>query len=125
MSDVINIQDLKNSAIENMDIEQLRSQNLTLQNNLSKIMAENIVLKQQLGNKYSEPSNEELVCIEQIRLMKLASDLRELSLDEVKRLDLLVKNLKMLKDSRSKDKDIDFDSITEEELVAIASNKSK
>jgi hypothetical protein len=124
MSDIVNISDFQSLVAEEMSLEALKQQMLTLRVINNRLAAENIALKEQLGNKFLMPSSEELICIEQIDLLKRASELRELSLDEVKRLDLLIKNAKILKESRNKEKEIDIDSISEEDLVAIATNHS-
>ncbi len=63
----------------------------------------------------------EKICIEQIdRLEKLSSD-RQLTLEEVKRLDLLVKNLKLIREESTVILNARrIDSLKESDLVAIA-----
>jgi hypothetical protein len=43
-------------------------------------------------------SAEEHICIEQLNILKQRSDTRELNLEEVKRLDLLIKNLRLIRE---------------------------
>jgi len=74
-----------------------------------------------LYTSHSASSPEELICIEQISLIKRKSADRELSLDEVKRLDILIKNLRLIKDQSTETIDHkDYRNIKEAELVAIA-----
>ena len=66
-------------------------------------------------------SAEELICVEQISIIKQKSQNRELSLDEVKRLDLLIKNLRLIKDQSTQVVDHkDYRNVKEIDLVAIA-----
>ena len=66
-------------------------------------------------------SNEELICIEQISLIKTKSMSRELSLDEVKRLDILIKNLRLIREqSTDVTKEKDYRNEKEDVLVAAA-----
>ena len=67
---------------------------------------------------------EEMICIEQIDLLKQKSSSRELSLDEVKRLDLLVKNLRLIREQSTEViNTTDYKNLGEAELVAIASSR--
>lgn len=67
---------------------------------------------------------EELICIEQINILKSKSSDRELSLDECKRLDILVKNLRLIRDESIETIDAtNHSSIDEAALVAIATNR--
>jgi len=66
-------------------------------------------------------SNEELICIEQISLIKTKSMSRELSLDEVKRLDILIKNLRLIREqSTDVTEEKDYRNEKEDVLVAAA-----
>ena len=65
---------------------------------------------------------EELICIQQIRILQNRSDQRELSLEEVKKLDYLIKNLRLIKDESTQNlASTSYRDVTEEDLVAIAS----
>jgi malate/lactate dehydrogenase len=69
---------------------------------------------------------EELICIEQIGILKQSSSKRELSLDEVKRLDLLNKNLRLIKDQSTQAVDHkDYRNVKEADLVAIAAGRTE
>lgn len=48
-----------------------------------------------LNTNITKIADEEMICIEQIKRLKDLSGVRELSLDETKKLDLLQKNLKL------------------------------
>ena len=77
-----------------------------------------------LMNKFSESLvrqlvPEEIICIEQIERLHKLSNERALVLDEVKRLDLLVKNLKLIREESTIIVNQNSDSLKEAELVAI------
>lgn len=76
-------------------------------------------LEERLSKKSGIISPEELICIEQINHIK--SKNRELTLDEVKRLDLLVKNLRLIRDESTENITSNSgNDFTEEQLNAIA-----
>lgn len=88
---------------------------------------ENVLLKQRIAQletsmqKQSTITPEELICIEQIAIVKSKSSNRELSLDEVKRLDILIKNLRLIQDQSTEAIDHkDYRNVKEVDLVAIA-----
>lgn len=63
----------------------------------------------------------EIICLEQLDILGSKSAVRELSLDETKRLDLLVKNLKLVRETANDAIDIpNLEKIGEDNLVAIA-----
>lgn len=65
---------------------------------------------------------EELVCIEQIGILHNRSSQRELSLEEVKKLDLLIKNLRLIKEQSTENvANAQWRDVSEDALVAIAS----
>lgn len=66
-------------------------------------------------------SDEEAICVEQIHLLKVKSRDRELNTDEVKRLDLLHKNLKLARGelSRINNKSA-VNKLSKDELAKIA-----
>lgn len=71
--------------------------------------------------KQSVITPEEMICVEQIALIKRTSTGRELSLDEVKRLDILIKNLRLIKDQSTQAVDHkDYRNVKELDLVEIA-----
>lgn len=98
---------------------------------INKLRQENETLKQkvfQLEHLISFQATvtpEELVCARQIQILKNTSDQRELTLDEVKRLDLLIKNLRLIKDQSTENvSNPQYRDVTEADLVRIASGKS-
>lgn len=98
-----------------------------------KLQKENELLKQKLSHlenlliaKTNTISPEELICIEQIDVIKQKSSQRELSLDEVKRLDILIKNLRLIKDQSTQAiEHKDYREVKEMDLVAIVRNTSE
>jgi hypothetical protein len=86
------------------------------------ILNENAMLKMRIQELENSEiiSNEELICMKQIGILKASSDMRDLTLDEVKRLDLLVKNLKIIREKPSVDLEEDIRDVREADLVAIA-----
>lgn len=86
---------------------------------------ENERLKQQIVELSiaKQISEEELICIRQISILHDRSQQRELSLEEIKKLDLLVKNLKLITGNVDDKKLIrDIGNIQEDVLVAIATS---
>lgn len=61
-------------------------------------------------------SNEELICLKQIQDMKQISDSRPLTLDETRRLDILIKNLQTVRASGKKDSGNSFTDLPVAEL---------
>jgi len=69
---------------------------------LSKLTEENQHLKNLLREKVgtTQPlSDEESICVVQIKILREMASVRELTLEEVKKLDLLVKNLRIVRGS--------------------------
>ena len=97
-----------------------------------KLTQENSALKEKISYlestfiKQTAVTPEEMICVEQIDLIKQKSANRELSLDEVKRLDILIKNLRLIKDQSTQAVDHkDYRNVKEIELVAIATRDSE
>jgi hypothetical protein len=102
------------TLVENLckQIENLKEKSSHLERVLSGITKSNIV---------SEITQEEMICIEQIDILKNRSSQRELTTDEVKRLDLLIKNLKLLRqESTVIMSSKSYRTLPEEDLLAIA-----
>lgn len=81
-------------------------------------------LKHQLAQKVlGHITPEELVCIEQIKILQNRSAQRELSLEEVKKLDLLIKNLRLIREQSTENvTNAQWREVfSEDALVAIAS----
>jgi|CXWK01.1.fsa_nt_gi hypothetical protein len=94
---------------------------------LFKLKQENSLLREKilsLESILSKPlavTPEELICVEQIDIIKQKSAGRELSLDEIKRLDLLIKNLRLVKEQSTQTiEHKDYRNVKEVDLVAIA-----
>lgn len=93
-------------------IEILKEKNTNLENVLKSVVKPGIT---------SEVTQEELICIEQINIIKSRSSQRELSTDEVKKLDLLIKNLKLLRqESTVIMSKSSYRTLPDDELLAIA-----
>jgi hypothetical protein len=106
---------------------------------INKLQDENNLLKQKLGAmermlveleqrkvSYNSMPDEELICIEQIQVLKTKSSSRELSLDEAKRLDLFIKNLRLIREQSTEViNSADYRDLGEEALVRIASSTTE
>ncbi len=126
MSDILSFKDI---------VDEMKGKELTLFASaqyelIEKLQKENNILKEktnhleQLLQSKARPnilpiSDEEIICIEQINILKSKSSNRELSLDEVKRLDLLIKNLRLLREQSTQVIDsLDYSTLKESDLVA-------
>jgi len=133
MSNVINIEDLRRDFVlktTNKDlkdfavqqqavIETLLASNKHLEDKLKHL--ENLLLSLENNNIVSQITPEEMICIEQINGLRSKSSNRELSLDEVKRLDLLVKNLRLIREQSTQVINTkEYTNVKEADLVAIA-----
>lgn len=90
---------------------------------ISALEAENQDLKNQISKPIIKTTSpEEQICIEQISRLKTLSEQRSLELDEVKRLDLLVKNLLAIRghNAEPEDKSKKTKNIDVEKLLSIA-----
>lgn len=91
---------------------------------------ENEILKEKIHNletlltQKHRISTEELICLEQIEILRAFSLKRELTLEEVKKLDILIKNLRLLREQSTQVIDIS-EGLSDEELIKIATNKSE
>jgi hypothetical protein len=96
-------------------IENLKEKNKHLEEIMKSLTKNNVVM---------DISAEELICIEQIEILKNRSSQRELSTDEVKRLDLLIKNLKLLRqESTVIMSSKSYRTLPDEDLLAIAQSE--
>jgi hypothetical protein len=93
-------------------IEILKEKTTHLENILKQVVKPGLV---------ADVSQEELICIEQIDIIKNRSSQRELTTDEVKKLDLLIKNLKLLRqESTVIMSKSSYRALPEDELLSIA-----
>lgn len=138
-SDVVDIIELRKQFTEKTKSKDLKAFAQAQQDVLENLIFENKKLQEkneqlevilnQLANKNNIVTNitaEELVCVEQIQILRTHSANRELSLDEVKRLDILIKNLRLIRDQSTQAIDNKgYRDVSEAELVAIATGTTE
>jgi hypothetical protein len=96
-------------------IQKLRDENEQLKAKLAELQSNRLPM---LGGKIS---TEELICVEQIEILRGKSLGRELTLEETKKLDLFVKNLRLAREQATQVIDtMDYQSLSQEELENIA-----
>lgn len=129
MSEISTVTDIR-EYFATSDEQELRQYSMTLYKTMEALKKENDILLEKvsylesvLSSKASATiipsSDEEIICIEQINVLKSKSASRELSLDEVKRLDLLIKNLRLIRSQSTNAIDVtDYSNLKEESLVA-------
>ena len=128
MSDIISMQD----ALSKMKAKELKEYTAAQFKLVETLRNENQMLKEKVAHleqllTTATPimqTDEEIICMEQIAILKNRSSGRELSLDEVKRLDLLIKNLRLIREQSTQVIDsVDYSNMKEADLVAaITSN---
>lgn len=127
------ITDINKFAAEQSDKEYIQSQqnliNLLRKENeeLKARVAHSEELMKSLGSAYEITGvimPEELICIEQIKILKDRSFQRELSLEEIKKLDLLVKNLRLIRQKNDdSERDVtDYTNMSEADLVKLVTS---
>lgn len=124
-----------NEFIEKMKAKELREYTAAQFAALSTLKRDNAVLQDKvrelermLASRATiiAPCDEEIICIEQISVLKNRSSQRELSLDEVKRLDLLIKNLRLIREQSTQAIDVvDYTNMKEADLVAAINSPSE
>lgn len=70
-----------------------------------------------IGN--SREADEEYICLEQIRILKDKSRDRELDINDVKKLDLLIKNLRLIRSQPTENVN-EMRDVSEQDLLSIA-----
>jgi hypothetical protein len=104
------------------EIETLQKENKELREQL-------YILQKNIGsqsNALSPVSSEELVCIQQISILHSKSAMRELSLEEVKKLDLLIKNVRLIRQQATEVIETqNLSNLSEEDLVRIATTSEE
>lgn len=133
MSDIIDIGDLRKSLVEKTEKKDLSEFAEKQQEIIERYQFEIKILKEKNqhlehlltslsnGEMVKQVTPEEMICIEQIQILKSKSSQRELSLDEAKRLDLFVKNLKVIRGEVSKVIDTpNLERVDTDDLIAIA-----
>lgn len=138
-TDVIDIVDLRKQFVEKTKVKDLKAFAESQQTLLENLVFENRKLQEKneqlevILNQLASKSNvimnvsaEELVCVEQIQILRTHSANRELNLDEVKRLDILIKNLRLIRDQSTQAIDSKgYRDVSEAELVAIATGTTE
>lgn len=133
MSDIIDIGELRKSLIEKTEKKDL-SEFAEQQQNLLERQAfeirtlreknahlEELLTSLSKGDMVKEVTPEELICLEQIQILKSKSSQRELSSDEAKRLDIYVRNLKAIRgDVKPAFDVINLEKVSEDDLIQIA-----
>lgn len=137
MSNIISIEELRKEFLEKSKPKDVKEFVEKQQMLLEKYMRENIELKKQLdhaneiikntgsGLVIGQDNAEELICIEQIQILKERSRSKELDINDVKKLDILIKNLKLLRSEPTANISANYRDVSEEELLAIATAKTE
>ena len=99
-------------------IEKLIKENTQMQERLSHLESNLMVSASPLliGNDNAE----ELICVEQIKILKDRSQSKELDINDVKKLDLLIKNLRLIRSQPTGNVNANYRDVSEADLVAIA-----
>lgn len=131
--EVMSIEDLRKEFVESGDTSELATNRQEL---AERVIEENKALLQKIANLEQvikdlqtttdfglSVSPEELICISQIKILEGMSNSRELTLDEVKKLDLLIKNHRLIKNKSTENLNPQYRDVSEAELVAIATKK--
>jgi hypothetical protein len=100
-------------------IDKLKSENLVLKKKVKQL--EGMLMSSKDHLLLKAPPAEERICIKQIELLNQHSMMRELTLEEVKKLDFLVKNLKILQKSNETDDKKEERDVSESDLLALVS----
>lgn len=108
MSNIINLDDLRKEFQEKLSKEEWvrfaeaqQQLMLSYESQINLLTEKNKQLEKLLMAKHdlaTPVSTEESICVQQIHEIGLLSNTRALTLEEVKRLDLLVKNLKLVRE---------------------------
>jgi esterase/lipase len=133
MSNVISIEELRREFLEKTKPKDVREFVEKQQELLEKFMRENAELKKQVEHAtellkstgapliIGQDNSEELICIEQIKILKERSRTRELDINDVKKLDILIKNLRLIRSQPTDNINASYKDVSEEDLIAIAS----
>jgi len=117
------LKDTKEFAEKQMQIIfEISKQNEALRDKIDHL--EKLLLNNKPSTITMQLSAEEVICMEQIEMLQRKSGGRELSLDEVKRLDLLIKNLRLIREESTQVINTSsYSNVQEDMLVAIATSK--
>lgn len=105
-------------AGKDLQIQKLKNENDKLQNEINKLK---VLLKElDPDADVSEISDQEIICIEQIKKLREYSKQRELTNDEIRNLDLLVKNIRLIRGESGRTRSGgNTKNLSEKELEAI------
>lgn len=129
MSKLIDTKELKEAYLEASKVKEVKEVAANYLKIIEKLQDENESLKSKLATLQSNNlptfggrvSSEELICVEQIEMLRAKSIGRELTLEEVKKLDLLNKNLRLAREQATQVIDtLEYSNISEEDLENIA-----
>lgn len=134
MSDIVDIRALRKQFDEKVKEKDLQEFATSQQKLIEKLLLENKKLQDKtehleqvlasltkLEGSVQRITPEEIICIEQINLLHKRSTGRELSLEEVKRLDLLIKNLRLIREQSTQVIEAtSYREVKEEDLVRLA-----
>lgn len=133
-NNIISIDELRKQFNQKMSLEEWQHfasvQNTLLEklnNEIQNLKTKNAHLEKllvQSSNLVSPLPPEEIICIQQISYLEEQSMKRQLTLEEVKRLDLLVKNLKLIREESTVVINKPSDQLKEADLVAIATSNT-
>lgn len=103
-------------AMNRVEVDALRAENDSLR-------LENEKLKEQLSHVTDGISDQEQICLEQLRLLRECSDNRVLTLEETRKAEVLYK---ILRDIRGEKKDpFDNSSVQTEDLLKLVNDDSE
>ena len=125
MSKILSIEDLRKEFLAKKDSPEFIDK---LQLRLEELVVENNRLKEELLSKGSifskEVTPEQIICIEQIKILQQQSKNRELALDEVKKFDILNKSLRLIRNQATENVNPTYRDVSEDDLLKIALNKN-
>jgi virulence-associated protein VapD len=135
MSNVLSIEELRKEFLEKSKPKDVKEFVEKQQMLLEKYMQENVELKKQLDHAtellknssgsliIGQDNAEELICVEQIQILKERSRTRELDINDVKKLDILIKNLKLLRSEPTSNVNNSYRDVSDADLIAIAKSE--
>lgn len=120
MSDIKNIIDLNKDFQANLPsiefIDKLKSENIVLRQKVQQLEEMLMSSRESLSLNVSP---EEQICVKQIDSLNRISNDRDLTLEEIKKLDFLVKNLKLIRKEANSIVEMTAKDVTPDELLAL------
>jgi hypothetical protein len=133
---IISIEDLRKEFLAKQEPKAIKEFAHRQQELLEKYMKENRLLKERLEHLekltinngksllINNDNDEEVICVEQINILKQRSSQKELDINDVKKLDLLIKNLRLIRSQPTDVIDTQARDLSQEELLAIATGQT-